>query len=581
MNVRTMQTDRRRQHLIFIGLFLLLQIIFIVRSFWGFNTADEMYFIGCSERIFRGEKILIDEWNPTQQLCTFLLHPIYCLIRTAMGTTEGIVMVSRFVYLAYSAVLTLFFYLRFQRRGYASFGPVFLFAIFAPFSICAMSYNSIEFGLLPVLLAVLSARMEHSVPEYILCGILMAMIVLANPFAILMYVAYGLLCLVVTLRHRKRGTRPEGALQFQNFLWMTLGACIILALFLAFIFQRGTLAEMVANVPHIVGDSEHQQGYWYKTWRYFHLCFKNYRWMFVGLGAVYLATGLDRMRCEHGLRYMILASLCVVPYLFYYTFIFENITVNYQMLPLAFWCLEAYLVTEKKDKRLFCWWYLPAMVFTLLVQYATNTGIVTLSVAYGMCSWVGLLFVADWIREEKARRKPGTGWRAVCVCSALVIGFQFFGTFFLRMTYDWGDERGWKLTAQMKRGPLKNVFTTPEMAEWYGKVLDEIDRLDLTEKDELMVVGVAPWIYLYTDAGCGNYSTWQVHEGSTQLYDYYDLHPDKFPDVVYMAHWAEEFMACDLSHLFTDREYETVYQGTGTVLMSPERAAVFRAETGN
>ena len=181
-----MQTDRRRQHLIFIGLFLLLQVIFIWRSFYGFNTADEMYFIGCSERIFRGEKILIDEWNPTQQLCSFLLHPIYSLIRTVMGSTEGIVMASRFVYLVYSGVLTLFFYLRFQRRGYASFGPTFLFAIFAPFSICAMSYNSIEFGILPVLLAVLSADMEHSVPEYILCGILMAVIVLANPFAVLM-----------------------------------------------------------------------------------------------------------------------------------------------------------------------------------------------------------------------------------------------------------------------------------------------------------------------------------------------------------------------------------------------------------
>ena len=48
MNVETMQTDRRRQHLIFIGLFLLLQVIFIWRSFYGFNTADEMYFIGCS-----------------------------------------------------------------------------------------------------------------------------------------------------------------------------------------------------------------------------------------------------------------------------------------------------------------------------------------------------------------------------------------------------------------------------------------------------------------------------------------------------------------------------------------------------
>ena len=194
--------DRRRQHLIFIGLFLILELIFIWRSFYGFNTADEMYFIGTSERIFRGEKILIDEWNPTQQLCTFLIHPIYCLIRLALGSTEGIVMASRFLYLAYSAVLTLFFYLRFQRRGYASFGPVFLFLIFAPFSICAMSYNSIEFGILPVLLAVLSAKIEHSVPEYILCGILMAVIVLANPFAILMYAAYGLICLGASLYGR-------------------------------------------------------------------------------------------------------------------------------------------------------------------------------------------------------------------------------------------------------------------------------------------------------------------------------------------------------------------------------------------
>ena len=308
-------TGRRRQHLIFIGLFLLLELIFVWRSFYGFNTADEMYFIGTSERIFRGEKILIDEWNPTQQLCTFLIHPIYCLIRLALGSTEGIVMASRFLYLAYSAVLTLFFYLRFQRRGYASFGPVFLFLIFAPFSICAMSYNSIEFGILPVLLAVLSAKMEHSVPEYILCGILMAIIVLANPFAILMYAAYGLICLGATLYGRKTGRQPEGALRFRNFLWMTLGAGLILVLFLAFVFQRGSLSEVLANVPHIVGDSEHQHDYWYKTWRYFELCFKNYKYMFLALFVVYGATLIDRRRCRHGLIYMILASAAVLPYL--------------------------------------------------------------------------------------------------------------------------------------------------------------------------------------------------------------------------------------------------------------------------
>ena len=129
----------------------------------------------------------------------------------------------------------------------------------------------------------------------------------------------------------------------------------------------------------------------------------------------------------------------------------------------------------------------------------------------------------------------------------------------------------------MKRGPLKGVHTTPEMADWYGKVLDELDMLELTKEDEIMVVGVAPWIYLYTDAGCGNYSTWQVHEKSTQLYDYYALHPDKFPDVVYMAHWAEEFLSCELANQFLEKDYRVVYAGTGTVLMSPERADAWEA----
>ena len=582
-------SDRKsRQHLLFIGLFLIIEILLIWRSFYGFNTSDEMYFIGTSERVFRGEKILIDEWNPTQQLCTFLLHPVYCLIRTILGSTEGIVMASRFIYLIFSAVITLFLYLRFQRRGYASFGPALLFLLFAPFGICAMSYNSIEFGILTVLLAVLSADMDHSVPEYILCGILIAVIVLANPFAILMYAGYGLICLFVTLRNRKQERKTEGVLQFRNFLWMTLGAGLILVLFLVFVFQRGTLSEILANIPHIVGDSEHQDGYWYKTKRYFYLCFKNYRYMFCGLGAVYLATWLDKKRCEHGLIYMLLASAAVVPYLFYYGFIFEHIPVNYQMLPLAFWCLEAYFVTQQKDKRLFYGWYLPAMLFTMVVQYATNTGIVTLSVAYGACSYVGLMFVAEWLREVKQRiaagqengqaqrkRKVQRAIAGVLVC--LVLTVQFAGTFWLRMTYAWGDEPVQELTRKMERGPLKGVYTTPETADWYARVLEELDMLELTEEDQLMVFGVAPWIYLYADAGCGNYSTWQVHEHSTQIYDYYALHPDKFPNVIYMAHWADIFMECELSEPFKEKGYEVVYDGVGRVMMAPKRIEQWKA----
>lgn len=571
--------DRKKlQHFIFIGLFILIEILLIRRSFYGFNTADEMYFIGTSERIFRGERILIDEWNPTQQLCSFLLHPIYCLMRRIIGSTEGIVMASRFLYLAFESMLTLFLYLRLQRKGFASFGPVFLFLLFAPFGICAMSYNSIEFGLLTVLLAVLSAKMEHSVPEYLLCGILAAMIVLANPFALFMYGAYGLLCLFITVRNRRKGSDTQGALHIKSFLWMTLGAGIVLVLFVLFVFQRGTLSEMLENVPHIVGDSEHQDGYWYKTKRYFYLCFKNYRFMFCGLGLTYALTLFDRRRCEHGLVYMLLASVSVLPAMIYYGFAAEHIPVNYQMLPLAFWCLEAYFVTKNKEKRLFYGWYLPALLFTMIVQYATNTGIVTISVAYSLCSCVGLLFAARWLEELKRTEGINARFRRK-LCGVLVWGVvivQFAGTFYLRMNYAWGDDWVPKLTQRMEKGPLKGVYTTPETAVWYEEALEELDGLSLTQEDQLMVVGVAPWIYLYVDAGCGNYSTWQVHENSTYIHDYYAVHPEKFPDVIYMAHWAEIFLECELSAPFKERGYEIVYEGNGTVMMDPERAQRYR-----
>lgn len=572
MTADTKTTKQKKlQHLIFIGVFLLTAFFLIRRSFYGFNTADEMYYIGTSERIYRGEKLLIDEWHPSQQLCSFLLHPVYGLIRTVMGTTEGIVMASRFLYLVFAGLIAVVLYLRFQRRGIVSYGPAFLFLIFVPFGICAMSYNSVEFGILTLLLAILSAQMERSVPEYLFCGILMAALVLANPFSLFMYAAYGLICLGTTLLNQRKGKKTEEALSFKNFLWMTLGAGII---FVLFVFQRGTLREVADNVPYIIGDPEHQNaGLWYKTKRYFELCFKSYRYMFCGLGVVYLATLLDRKRCEHSVIYMLLASAAVFPSMVYYGFIAEHIPVNYQMLPLAFWCLEAYFVTKNKERRLFYGWYMPAMIFTMIVQYATDTGIVNISAAYSLCSCVGLVFAGQWLKEIGDQGGHGRfAWRRIGKGLALaVISLQFLGSFYLRMTYACGDQRTPLLTQRMERGPLKGVYTTEETAGWYEEVLEELDSLQLTKEDRLMVFGVAPWIYLYTEAGCGSYSTWQVYEGSTQLYDYYALHPDKFPNVIYMAHWADDFMDCGLSEPFKEQGYTVVYRGTGTVMMSPKR----------
>ena len=43
--------------------------------------------------------------------------------------------------------------------------------------------------------------------------------------------------------------------------------------------------------------------------------------------------------------------------------------------------------------------------------------------------------------------------------------------------------------------------------------------------------------------------------------------------MLYMAHWADIFLDCELSMPFKQQGYEVVYEGNGTVMMAPERAA--------
>ena len=223
---------------------------------------------------------------------------------------------------------------------------------------------------------------------------------------------------------------------------------------------------------------------------------------------------------------------------------------------------------------MFYGWYLPAMAFTMIVHFASNTGIVNISAAYSLCSCVGLVFAAQWLKEiwslegKKQRILRGAGSAAVCA----VVFLQFLGSFHLRMSYICGEDAMPLLTQRMERGPLKGVYTSPETAQWYEEVLAELDSLHMTSKDRLLVVGVAPWIYLYAEAGCGSYSTWQVHEGSTQLYDYYALHPEKYPNIIYIIHWADDFPDWELSKYFDKGGFEVVYQGTGTAMMTPDRA---------
>lgn len=78
-------SEERRLWTVFLGGCFLLGLLFIYRTFLGFNTADEMYFVGTTERLFQGDRLLIDEWHPSQQLSSFFIYPPLSYFKAAIG----------------------------------------------------------------------------------------------------------------------------------------------------------------------------------------------------------------------------------------------------------------------------------------------------------------------------------------------------------------------------------------------------------------------------------------------------------------------------------------------------------------
>lgn len=97
------------------------------------------------------------------------------------------------------------------------------------------------------------------------------------------------------------------------------------------------------------------------------------------------------------------------------------------------------------------------------------------------------------------------------------------------------------LTAQLEEGPLKGIHTSQENEILYQNVLDDMNDLQLTKEDRLFVVGIAPWMYLNTDAECAAYSTWMTQETDPLIPLYYKLHPEKLPTVIYCYEYVKAF----------------------------------------
>lgn len=533
---------------------LALGIVFIFRQFYGFNKNDEIYYLSMTRRFVQGDGMLVDEWN-NGQLFTFLLYPFVWLVTCILGGTEGIVLVTRISFVVFQAAVACagFCLMKEQRLPAAVCGIAYF--VFAPFNISAFSYNTLAIAFLYLIFCTLASGRQWGKGGWMLLGILTAFTVLANPYTLFLYLVYGLLCIGNTVGRKQR----TGLVCWRSLFWLTVGAGIVLIVFLLFVFSRGSLQDIFQSLDPIINDAERQKPVWEKTLKYVERMWRYYGGALCTAGICGLLFFLDKKKRIPGWFYMGAAGIVTAAYLLYYGLIWDHVPMNFIQVPVSFLGLAAYMTNPERKKRIFIYWYLPALFITYLIHMAADTGILAVSSAYWLVSAASVYLLWDHLKTWK---RPS----AACVIFLCVCGIQILTTARLRVTYVWGDDPLPALDAPMTEGPMKGIYTTKENQELYEETLSDMQSLGLTKDSRLLVAGLAPWIYLDADARVASYTTWEIPAEGSLLARYYEQ-AHVMPDLVYIPELIEDPLETELAGYFEEAGYTSVEMKRGVAML--------------
>ena len=553
----------KKQNLWFLAGLLGIGLILFWRCFYSVNTTDEAYYIGTAYRLWYGDGMLCDEWNPTQQMCSFWLYPFFALFRLILGSNDGMILAFRILYVIFQLFISGYLYGKLKKFGYISFLPIFFYLLSTAFNINSLSYNTMANSALIALVVTLVMLDTPDWKGCICCGIFASILVMANPYAVFAYVLYGAVCVLVSVILKKKEAVPA-AVQFSTFAKMSLTAAVVMIVFLIFTLQNSTIKEIMENLPYIIGDQEHQQRWGVKISDYFRYFREHYLGCVIVPLVVSLIALVDKKRVQHSVFYMAISAVSVLPYMIYHGILSDYVPINLVTVPICFLGIPAFVVSKERHCKAFYTWYLPAMVYPFIVQITSNTGPLAVSAAFVSAGAASVFLTAAWAKEQELKIAKYAVWGTII----LQLGMMLV----LRMTYVWADAPMSALDTKVERGAAKGLYTTAEDVQRYNEMYDDLDSLNMKEDDGFLVVGADPLLYLYADREVASYSTWQVFTNETRLYRYYEIHDGegKFPEVVYCVDAGEEiFESILVDKLLLPMGYEWKQMQHGIAFYTP------------
>lgn len=510
---------------------VLIALMYIWRLSYGYAELDESFYLTVPFRLLKGDSLLVDEWHVTQ-LSGFLLTPFMAFQRYVVGSMEGVALNFRIFWLIkHMAVMTGAYLMLEKKNALAAVAAAWVYGLFTPFGIMAMSYNSLGVDAV-FLLAILFCLEHDSAAADVFKGFLMAVLVLCNPYTLSVYAMFMLFAAAYLIRKKESQFSPVHVLRWH------LGIAILLIPFAVHLLCGvDSLTQLAQHLRCILQDPAHESKSFFDSQIGWMKALIGWNPEFFRAYALVLAAGLLIRRIRP--YAMSLIALICAYYVLRDARYFKYIWDGNSMVMFCFFAgAAAFLFREKKSLHaLWCTYLLP-FVFALCVNLASNQGLRSVLVAFMPACCLGIIQIGEYYREHRFVLSFGRMRIPVLAMAlAAAFGVQMCAQGFVRVTQVfWEWEPPTVLTAKIESGPQKGLRTIPQKKADYERLCAELESLgDLSEK-KIAFFGSVPVGILAADAQVGAPSGWMEFKDllDARLAEYYRLNPHKKPDYFFI-----------------------------------------------
>ena len=511
---------------------LLILLLNVWKAHYGFPARDETFVISLAHRFWQGDLPVIQEWN-NSQFSAILMLPFFSMIVKGKGSTEGIVLAFRFLYVILNCCTAVFLYLKTRKYGLASIASVSIFFLFTFGQSMVPNYNTLGLMCVIVYSLLLLEPGKHLWIFCFLAGVFYAASVLCTPYLAFLYFFGSLILLISVVRHSEKHLYGRKA-----WLPFTLGAVLLALIYIAYFLRGGSVSDLIRYMLlPLQSDSTHEYTGLGPIINMLALC--KTLWLGSRISAVILPlyfilflvvlkkrrTAARRDRSLWFLLNFIFTLLLMIGY-------GAEAGGDYSMIALAPIGFYTILIDPDGDPVLKKLWSSGAL-YIVMINLSSDTIIGASNHASTVCAVASVLLVSDYLSHVDLRFRFSPNFLIAGLC-LLMICFEVRD----KLTVIFRDAAPSELNVEITEGPVKGILTTSEKKAEYEHQLARIQELNLDDGKKVLFFTDQSWMYLsLQNSRYGVYSTWmkpEKEEYLTMLRQYYEEFPEQIPDAAYM-----------------------------------------------